>query len=138
MENLTPDLFFTICFDIMARICNDLQPLKKEIIEKYQEDYAERDQAFRIALRLLMGKYEPELIERYNLSFSEYNEYPLYNKQAIQEYLAKHPDQEAAYEKIKQGLKLELTWNQPKIEQNKQNNEAERRIPSKYPKGMKF
>ena len=89
--------FLKITFDIMGKVVDDFESERARIIETYKDDVSERSIAFRSAFRSTMGKYQGELVDKYGISFSEYNQDAAIYKLSIEEYLENKPDVSERY-----------------------------------------
>ena len=96
--------YLNITLDIMGKIANEMNPIVKEIEKNYANDYFTRLSEIQLAIRKLQIKYEPELSEKYNLSFIEYNQNMMSYRAYIERYIKDKPDLKEKYELIKKQI----------------------------------
>ena len=104
MEEFDVEQFFTITFDIMERIAAELEPVKKEEYQHFREDPNQAFMDFSFKFRQLMANFQPELMEKYGLSFVEYNEDTKIYREVIDNYCEGHPETREKYENLRKRL----------------------------------
>lgn len=104
MEKFDVERFFKITFDIMAKIAQDLK-LKKNTLA-ICKDELEKTLRFQSIFNNLLVKYEPQLIEKYDMTFNDYNRDTKLNQYYIDQYLENHKDIKVKFDIIKLEMKL--------------------------------
>jgi hypothetical protein len=96
--------YLNITLDIMGKIATEINPLVKEIEQMHADNYFSRLTEIQQVMRSLQIKYEPELLEKYNLSFMEYNQNMMSYRAYIERYIKDKPEFKEKYNSIKQQI----------------------------------
>jgi uncharacterized protein YukE len=108
MEELSPEKFVEISFDIMEQVAEDFEEKKNELQKTFKGEYYELDNEIRNSFREILRKYERQLVEKYEISFSTYNQYATVYRFPIEEYLQDKEEKLERYNQLKSKLKPKI------------------------------
>lgn len=143
MVEFDPEQFITITFDIMEKVALQAEKVKRTLRAKYPDNAFQLKMDFQVEFREILKKFQPELIQKYNLSFSEFNQNMMLYRESIDEYLSEHPEKFETYWGIRSRLSIEEAKVENYVKAQSSDTEQEEpeekinetRPPRKYPWG---
>ena len=107
MSEFDVELFIKITFDIMPRVAEQLQEEQESKVIS-DKNLLSKTIEFQTKFNRLLAQYEGELLNKYKITFQEYNEKAKIYEHVVNKYLKDYPELEEKYTLLKENLKMKI------------------------------